>query len=458
MQKKTKKTRHLCYNDAPPPSHPIPSQHSSALPSPSSPHTHPPHHTPSESLVCARSVHSRWREQKGQDGQERSRTCSFSFTTSPLKSDRSVPRGIAQGRFFSFLLPPAQAVRSAHRTALQTGELCTQMHVTACLAGQKVDVEVGEDCRTLQALKEAIVEALPQLCVEGFDVSVGGRALDDDESVVSLEHDVCLDVVPNTRGLSVLALREAGHEVSEDGLLAAADECDMALCTLYLDAGVPIDCTDQHDNTPLHISCWDGQLSLATMLLDRGSDAIDEKDDEGNTPLHRSCHFPGHLSLATLLLDRGSTAIDEKDDEGNIPLHHACRAGRLSIAKYLLDRGSTAIDVSNTMNYTPLLLSCGRGHVEIARLLLDRGCAIDEKDGLGYAPLHLACLHERLETARLLLDRGFPFDVTKYRTRGPYSQEVLRLLSERGHDVPHDPKAKRRRLGGVVEMTLDPEY
>ena len=62
------------------------------------------------------------------------------------------------------------------------------MHVTACLAGQKeVDVEVGGDCRTLPALKEAIVNALPKLCVEGFAVSVGGRALDDDEGVVSLE-------------------------------------------------------------------------------------------------------------------------------------------------------------------------------------------------------------------------------------------------------------------------------
>ena len=58
------------------------------------------------------------------------------------------------------------------------------MHVTACLAGQE---DVGEDCRTLQALKESIIKALPQLCVEGFDVSVGGRALDEDEGVVSLE-------------------------------------------------------------------------------------------------------------------------------------------------------------------------------------------------------------------------------------------------------------------------------
>ena len=69
----------------------------------------------------------------------------------------------------------------------QHRETTYNMHVTACLAGQEeVDVEVGEDCRTLQALKEAVVKALPQLCVEGFDVSVGGRALDNDEGVVSL--------------------------------------------------------------------------------------------------------------------------------------------------------------------------------------------------------------------------------------------------------------------------------
>ena len=114
------------------------------------------------------------------------------------------------------------------------------MHVTACLAGQvEVDVEVGESCRTVQALKEAIVKALPQLCVEGFDVSVGGRALDNDEGVVSLVDSACLDVAANTRGLSVLALREAGREVSEEGLFRAIVSDNVSLCTLYLDAGVP---------------------------------------------------------------------------------------------------------------------------------------------------------------------------------------------------------------------------
>ena len=135
------------------------------------------------------------------------------------------------------------------------------MHVTACLAGQdEVEVEVGEECRTLQALKEAIVVALPQLCVEGFDVSVGGRGLDDDEGVVSLSEDVCLDVSANTRVLSVLALREAGREVSEAGLLAAVRTGDVALCTLYLDAGVPVDCVDARRQTALHLSCSEGHV------------------------------------------------------------------------------------------------------------------------------------------------------------------------------------------------------
>ena len=241
------------------------------------------------------------------------------------------------------------------------------MHVTACLAGQKVDVEVGEECRTLLALQEAVVEALPQLCVEGFDVSVGGRALDDDEGVVSLTEDACLDVVPNRRGLAVLALREAGREVSEVGLLAAA-EGDVSLVTLYLDAGVPIDCVNAFDAwTPLHVSCANGHEEIARLLLDRGSTAIDTKDVHSNTPLHYSC-WKGHFEIATLLLDRGSTAIDEKDGAGWTILHDACDKGQLEIARLLLDRGSTAIDEQNSAGVTPLLNACRDGHLEIVTL------------------------------------------------------------------------------------------
>ena len=188
------------------------------------------------------------------------------------------------------------------------------MHVTACLAGQKVDVEVGEDCRTLQALREAIVEELPQLCVEGFDVSVGGRALDDDEGVVSLTDSLCLDVSANARGLAVLALREAGREVSKRGLLRAVSIGDVSLTTLYLDAGVPIDCPGEI-NIPLHYACAFGHLSVAKLLLDRGS-AIDKKDGGGCAPLFFS-NFYQYPEISNLLVDRGcSRDIDHYRDVG----------------------------------------------------------------------------------------------------------------------------------------------
>ena len=179
------------------------------------------------------------------------------------------------------------------------------MHVTACLAGQEgVDVEVGESCRTLQALKEAIVVALPQLCVEGFDVSVGGRALDDDEAVVSLEESASLDVVPNTRGLSVLALREVGLEVSEKGLASAAYDGDTWLCTLYLDAGVPVQCVLYPEGqTPLHLAVQEGHEETVALLLDRGHD-LEYCDDRGDTPLHLAVYF-GYRDIVELLLERG---------------------------------------------------------------------------------------------------------------------------------------------------------
>ena len=245
------------------------------------------------------------------------------------------------------------------------------MHVTACLAEQKVEVEVGEDCRSLQALREAIVEALPQLCVEGFDVSVGGRALDDDEGVVSLEENASLDLVPNspvrTRP-SVRALREAGREVSEDELLKAARAGNVSQVTLYLNAGVPIACVngsyvhDSRDSTPLHSACRFGHSEVAALLLEGGT-AIDVTDGNGRTPLHVAC-FDGYLAIATLLLDRGSRAINATDGNGLTPLHHACYAGYLEVARLLLDRGSTAIDATDGNGLTPLYHACFDGDLE----------------------------------------------------------------------------------------------
>ena len=252
----------------------------------------------------------------------------------------------------------------------------------------------------------------------------------------------------NTRGLSNRALREAGREVNEAGLLDASKLGDVPLCTLYLDAGVPIDCVDGEDSTPLHLACRDGHLSLATLLLDRGSRAIDEKitdcvmtSGDGETPLHLACRN-GHVSLATLLLDRGSRAIDEKTSYGRTPLYLACREGHLSVATLLLDRGSCALDMGHCLGTTPLHVACREGHLSVATLLLDRGSrAIDKKNSDDETPLYLACYDGHLSLAKLLLDRGSraidekawhetPFQVACSRHRNHVA--LMRLLLDRG--------------------------
>ena len=140
-----------------------------------------------------------------------------------------------------------------------------------------------------------------------------------------------LDVAANTRGLSVLALREAGHEVSEKALLDAAEATDVALCTLYLDAGVPVDCVDEDGTTPLHNACYDdGNLSLVTLLLDRGSQAIETEAKNGDTPLHLAC-ANGDIAVVTLFLDRDCNFDAEK--------YKTCSPYRQDVLELLSERG-----------------------------------------------------------------------------------------------------------------------
>ena len=53
-----------------------------------------------------------------------------------------------------------------------------KMHVTACLAGRKVEVEVGEECRTLQALKKAESEMRTMRAPSAVEAGSGEGCLD----------------------------------------------------------------------------------------------------------------------------------------------------------------------------------------------------------------------------------------------------------------------------------------
>eukprot|EP00754_Rhynchopus_humris_P027979 Rhum_TRINITY_DN15123_c8_g1::Rhum_TRINITY_DN15123_c8_g1_i4::g.139405::m.139405 len=175
------------------------------------------------------------------------------------------------------------------------------MQITASWDGGDVEVEVGEECRSLAALKRALRTALPEeVDLEKVRLEVCGRAMEE-EDVVGLVEGSVVAVVPTLAARAVATLREEGCDVDADAFCSAAEAGDLRRCELYLDAGV--DCPPGKE-TPLHIACREENIPLCTLLLDRGCD-VNVKNSGEETPLHFAAKC-SNTELATLLLDRGA--------------------------------------------------------------------------------------------------------------------------------------------------------
>ena len=91
------------------------------------------------------------------------------------------------------------------------------------------------------------------------------------------------------------------------------------------------------DRTPLHLAAIEGQVAVAKLLIDRGSD-VAALDRLQLTPLQIAARS-GHVAVAQLLLDRGSD-VEPRDASQSTPLHNAAMYGRVAVAQLLLDRVS----------------------------------------------------------------------------------------------------------------------
>ena len=81
---------------------------------------------------------------------------------------------------------------------------------------------------------------------------------------------------------------------------------------------------NKYGDTPLHLTCFYGELEVARMLLDHGM-TVDMKNEEGETPLHqvsRGNHNSEQtgVDIAQLLLERGAD-VRAKDKSQETPLH-----------------------------------------------------------------------------------------------------------------------------------------
>ena len=359
------------------------------------------------------------------------------------------------------------------------------MLVTASWGGNEVAIEVGAECRTLEALTGLIAAGFPAVDMKKASLERGGQPIDND-AVCLLEDGCTIAVVESLALRAAATLRAEGHSVDPQGFRSVVDACDASvvrLATLYLDAEVPWTEEGSRDrDAPLHIAAGKneeargrgGHVGLCQLFVDRGFD-VNAKSGLGSRPLHIAAsrsyvdpeiirlllaaggdpnaqdyhkNTPLHLAALRgdvvgtvalkLLLDGGADA-NAVGKNGFTPLHTGAASLQESVYTLLIERGA-ALDARTVKGLTPLHRAAGYS-AALCKILLDHECDPNAPDHEGQTPLHTAAELDKTSVCELLLSRGAAIDAKDNDGRTPLwgaatggCEKTCALLIERGCD------------------------
>ena len=92
--------------------------------------------------------------------------------------------------------------------------------------------------------------------------------------------------------------------------------------------------TDTNGNTPLHIACVGGNITVVKLLVDHGA-SITARNSRGETPVHTAAKHKSVEIIKLLLKKEGSRAFEVTDDQRCTPLHHAARNNQSEMIIFL---------------------------------------------------------------------------------------------------------------------------
>ena len=154
--------------------------------------------------------------------------------------------------------------------------------------------------------------------------------------------------------------------------------------------------------TPLNIVAEQGDLELARLLVQAGAD-LELRDQNGHTPLKRAATH-GHLSVAKYLLDEGAD-VNAEDKRGNVPLNSAASHGNSALVSLLLEQGAE-VNRSNKSGYSALMHAASHGHEAVVQQLLNTGAEVNSLTNKGKNALQLARQKEQDKIVEALLAAG----------------------------------------------------
>lgn len=179
----------------------------------------------------------------------------------------------------------------------------------------------------------------------------------------------------------------------------AARNGQVKVATFLLDHGAGINVAQRAGVTALHGAARAGNRTMVELLLSRGAD-VNSKEVTGQTPLHIAANKGFQAVVEVLLANK--VDVNAQDDSGNTPLHLAAD-GQMKIIQMLLAAGANP-NVENKLGRTPLSFAAGSGSLEAVQAFLN--AKADPNGGKLDAPLLGAIYKQNAASAELLLQAG----------------------------------------------------
>jgi ankyrin repeat domain-containing protein 2 len=184
----------------------------------------------------------------------------------------------------------------------------------------------------------------------------------------------------------------------------------------FLIGRVPADTRDICGKTALHVYAQHGNRrcpNLVRKLVDAGC-PVDGTDYHNRTALHLASDSDQSVSLVEEIIQCGGN-VEVPDDKGRTPLHtlaffKCCeKCGKTRISTYkLLINGGCNVNMVTTNRETALHIHLRSSLVDIEfiSLLLSEGIDVNRKDNDGNTALHNAVLYDNFKAIPALMKGG----------------------------------------------------
>ena len=191
-----------------------------------------------------------------------------------------------------------------------------------------------------------------------------------------------------------------------------ASRNDKKSVDLFIEAGIPLDSTDDRGRTALHAVAAEPDGKMLAALLKAGA-SPDVADKDGTTPLCVAAERGAAGNVALLLRARADVAAPCGRD-GETALHEAADSDQAAVAQQLVAAGAP-LNARDRHFETPLLEAAGKSGGAALHVLLAARAEVNVKGGHGETPLHEAVNARALASVQALLAAGAWVDARNFR-------------------------------------------